>query len=66
MINYYMTRKGKMYLCHNCGITVPSVIVMRIMGMDVQWCGECWKPEYRHLNENVNENEALPGEQNIL
>lgn len=69
MINYYWTEsKGKMYLCHICGSTFPQIIAQQIDGVEVQFCDECWKPEYVTIsqNKNVNENETLPISEKIL
>lgn len=62
MISYYWTqKKGKMYLCHLCKDTFPAIIVLKIDNVEVQFCDNCWKPEYRSLSKdkNVNENVDL-------
>jgi len=67
MINYYWTEKGKMYLCHICNHTFPTIITLQIDGQEVQFCEDCWNGEYQSFleREKVNEDKALPHRQNI-
>lgn len=69
MISYYMTHKGKLYYCHLCGSPSWSIVALKIDGIEVQFCDECWRPEYVTLaqskdvelkgDEKVNENMGL-------
>ena len=69
MISYTMTHKGKLYACHICGTPSWSIIALKIDGVEVQFCDDCWKPEYATLakpkdmelkvDEKINENVDL-------